>query len=40
MAYATAAGHPQHSGVLIPEIWAGMALTKFYATTVFAQIAK
>lgn len=38
MAYPTAAGHPQHSGVLIPEIWSSKALVKFYKSTVFAAI--
>ena len=38
MAIPSAAGYPQHSGVLIPEIWSGKLLTKFYATTVMAQL--
>ncbi len=39
MAYPTAAGFPNQSGVLIPEIWAGKALVKFYASTVFGEVA-
>lgn len=39
MPLGTAAGYPQHSGVLIPEIWAGKALIKFYTATVFGAIA-
>lgn len=29
MAMATAAGYPQHSGVMIPEIWSPKLLVKF-----------
>lgn len=32
------AGVPQNSGILIPEIWSGKLLTKFYTSTVFAAI--
>lgn len=39
MAYPAAAGHPQHSGTMIPEIWSGKILAKFYETTVFNAIA-
>lgn len=38
MAVPAAAGYPQHSGVMIPEIWSGKILTKFYASTVMAQL--
>lgn len=38
MAVPSAAGYPQHSGVLIPEVWSGKILAKFYATTVMAHI--
>ena len=38
MAVPAAAGYPQHSGVTIPEIWSGKILTKFYASTVMAQL--
>jgi hypothetical protein len=31
-------GFPQQSGILIPEIWSGKLLTKFYAATVLAAI--
>jgi hypothetical protein len=34
-----ASGFPQNSGTLIPEIWAGKLLTKFYAATALAEIA-
>lgn len=34
-----ASGYPQHSGVLIPEIWSGKLLAKFYAATIFGAIA-
>jgi len=39
MAYSTAAGHPQYSGILIPEIWSGKAIEKFYLATVFGDCA-
>ncbi len=39
MAYPAAAGHPQHSGIMIPEVWSGKILAKFYASTVFGSIA-
>lgn len=35
----TAAGTPQNSGTLIPEIWSAKLLHKFYANTVMAAIA-
>lgn len=38
MAVSAAAGYPQASGVLIPEIWSGKLLTKFYASSVFPAI--
>jgi hypothetical protein len=38
MALSAAAGYPQHSGVLIPEIWSGKLLVKFYAATVASAI--
>ena len=38
MAYPAAAGHPQHSGIMIPEIWSGKILTKFYDQSVFPMI--
>lgn len=34
-----ASGFPQNSGTLIPEIWSGKLLTKFYAATALAEIA-
>ncbi len=40
MAYPTAAGYPNMSGVYIPEIWSSKALVKFYLSTVFGAIAK
>lgn len=39
MAVAAASGFPQNSGTLIPEIWSGKLLTKFYAATCLAEIA-
>lgn len=39
MAYSTAAGFPQQSGILIPEVWSGKLLIKFYEATVFGSIA-
>lgn len=36
MALQSAAGVPQLSGILIPEVWSGKLLTKFYAATVMA----
>ncbi len=36
MGVAAAAGFPQQSGVLIPEIWSGKLLTKFYAVCLMA----
>ncbi len=39
MAYPAAAGHPQHSGIMIPEVWSGKILAKFYDSTVFNMIA-
>lgn len=38
MAFPVASGHPQYSGVYIPEIWAGKLLVKFYDSTVFGAI--
>ena len=38
MAYPVEAPYPQHSGVMIPAIWAGKILVKFYASTVFTSI--
>ncbi len=38
MAVTAAAGYPQHHGVLIPELWIGKFLDKFYKTTVFGSI--
>lgn len=38
MAISAAAGYPQASGVLIPEIWSGKLLTKFYTASVFPAI--
>jgi hypothetical protein len=38
MSINAAAGYPQASGVLIPEIWSGKLLTKFYQSTPFAAI--
>lgn len=39
MTIPSAAGVPQNSGILIPEIWSGKMLTKFYASTVLGSIA-
>lgn len=39
MAIEVAAGHPQYSGVFIPEIWSGQLNEKFYTATVFNEIA-
>ena len=36
---AVSPGHPQHSGVLIPEIWSGKLLVEFYNATCFNHIA-
>ncbi len=38
MAYPTASNYPQHSGVMIPEIWSAQLLVKFYEATVLAEI--
>jgi hypothetical protein len=38
MAVSAAAGFPQQSGILIPEVWSGKLLTKFYAACVMAQM--
>ena len=38
MAVNAAAGYPQHSGVLIPEVWSKLVLKKFYASTFMAQV--
>jgi hypothetical protein len=35
----SAPGVPQNSGILIPEVWSGKLLTKFYAATTMAAIA-
>lgn len=39
MAFPAAAGVPSHSGVMIPEIWAGRLLVKFYESSVVPAIA-
>lgn len=39
MSYPTAAGTPSYSGTMIPEVWSGKLLVKFYTATVFAEIA-
>lgn len=39
MTIPSAAGVPQNSGILIPEIWSGKMLTKFYASTVLGSVA-
>lgn len=39
MSYPVAAGTPSYVGTMIPEIWAGMLLVKFYAATVMGDIA-
>lgn len=36
--YPVAAGHPQPSGIYIPEIWSGKLLVKFYDASVLPQI--
>ena len=39
MAFPTAAGHPQSSGILIPNaVWSGKMLVKFYDATVLSHI--
>lgn len=38
MGVAAATGYPQNSGILIPEVWSGKLLTKFYSSTVVAAI--
>lgn len=38
MSIVTASGFPNGAGVLIPEIWSGKLLTKFYTSTVLAAI--
>ena len=38
MAVPAAAGYPQHSGVLIPEVWSKRAIVKFYAATFLSQV--
>lgn len=38
MSIAVGSGFPNASGVLIPEIWSGKLLTKFYASTVLGAI--
>ena len=38
MAVTAAAGFPQQSGILVPEIWSGKMLVEFYETTVLSQI--
>ncbi|MBK8583229.1 MAG: hypothetical protein IPL86_15860 [Flavobacteriales bacterium] len=38
MAINAAAGFPQQSGILIPEVWSGKLLQKFYAACAMAQI--
>ncbi len=38
MGYPTAAGVSTYSGIMIPEIWSGKTLIKFYTATVFAAI--
>lgn len=39
MAFPAAAGVPSHSGVMVPEIWSGKMLVKFYEASVFGSIA-
>lgn len=39
MAFPTASGQPSYSGTFIPEIWSGKLVEKFYAATVFGEIA-
>lgn len=38
MGVAVSSGFPNQSGIMIPEIWSGKLLAKFYASTVFAAI--
>lgn len=38
MSIPAAAGFPQQSGILIPEVWSGKILVKFYAACVMAQV--
>lgn len=38
MTVAVSAGFPQQQGIMIPEIWSGKMLKKFYASTVFGAI--
>lgn len=37
--FPVASGYPEHSGILIPEIWSPKLLVKFYKATVFGDIA-
>ena len=39
MAYSVASGFPQQAGIMIPELWSGKILIKFYDSTVFGAIA-
>lgn len=36
--FPVAAGVPSHAGTMIPEVWAGKLLVKFYKSTVFGEI--
>jgi len=37
--YPVQSGFPEHSGIMIPEVWSGKLLVKFYQATVFGDIA-
>lgn len=39
MAYPVVPGTPSYAGTMIPEIWSGLLLVKFYAATVLSEIA-
>ena len=33
MAYSVASGFPQQAGIMVPEVWSGKILIKFYDST-------
>lgn len=39
MTYPVAAGHPQYSGLLIPQVWSPRILERFYEYSVVEHIA-
>lgn len=38
MSYPTAPGTPSYVGTMIPELWSGLLLQKFYASTLLTEI--